>query len=43
MKVNIKYEEGKDLGKPNWRIEISKSGSGITIKTENFDWGFRSG
>ena len=43
MKVNIKYKEGKDLGKPNWRIEISKSGSGISIKTENFERGFRSG
>jgi len=43
MKINIEYKEGKDIGKPNWRIEISKSGSRIIIKTENFDCGFRSG
>lgn len=43
MKVNIEYKEGKDIGKPNWRISISKSGSKITIKTENFEQGFRDG
>lgn len=43
MKVNIEYKWGKDIGKPNWRISISKSGSKITIKTENFERGFRDG
>ena len=43
MKINIEYKEGKDIGKPNWRISISKSGSLISIKTENFERGFRSG
>jgi len=43
MKINIEYKEGKDIGKPNWRISISKSGSKITIKTENFEQGFRDG
>jgi hypothetical protein len=43
MKVNIEYKWGKDIGKSNWRISISKSGSKITIKTENFELGFRDG
>lgn len=42
--MKIEYKEGKDKGEENWRISISKDGSNrITIKTENFKWGFYSG
>ena len=48
MKTNIEYKEGKDLGKPNWRISISLEiglgvGSNIIIRTENFSMGFKAG
>jgi hypothetical protein len=44
MKTNIEYKEGKDLGKPNWRISVLlNTGSKVLIKTENFEFGFRTG
>ena len=39
----IRHKNGKDLGEPNWRISININGEIITIKTENFKYGFRIG